>query len=188
VNGETKEQSKQWMHTHSPNKPKRFKQPLSVHQKADCNCFLGQEKSADGGIHAKRDNNNIRIALRNTKRNCVRPLGTKGVEYSSMTILVPIQLLALEHCWSISTGSCLTTILNSPDLTPNDYHLKNWWRSQRFNNNEELTEDVKTWLRSQAADFFDTGMQKLIPRYDKCLSSGGYCVEKELKYVRIFCI
>ena len=29
VNAETKEQSKQLMHTHSPNKPKKFKQTLS---------------------------------------------------------------------------------------------------------------------------------------------------------------
>jgi len=29
VNAETKGQSKQWMHTHSPNKPKKFKQTLS---------------------------------------------------------------------------------------------------------------------------------------------------------------
>jgi hypothetical protein len=28
VNVETEEQSKQWMHTHSPNKPKMFKQTL----------------------------------------------------------------------------------------------------------------------------------------------------------------
>jgi hypothetical protein len=34
-------------------------------------------------------------------------------------------------------------------------------------------EGVKTWLSSQAADFFDTGIQKLVPRYDKCHSSGG---------------
>jgi hypothetical protein len=27
---ETKEQSKQWMHAHSPNKPKKFKQTLSA--------------------------------------------------------------------------------------------------------------------------------------------------------------
>jgi hypothetical protein len=39
-------------------------------------------------------------------------------------------------------------------------------------------EDVKTWLSSMVADFFDTGMQKLIPRYDKCLNSGGDYVEK----------
>jgi hypothetical protein len=30
-------------------------------------------------------------------------------------------------------------------------------------NNEELMEGVKMWLSSMAADFFDTGIQKLIP-------------------------
>jgi histone-lysine N-methyltransferase SETMAR len=39
----------------------------------------------------------------------------------------------------------------SPDLAPNDYHLfiylKNWFRSQFFNNNE-LTESVKMWPSS----------------------------------------
>jgi histone-lysine N-methyltransferase SETMAR len=55
----------------------------------------------------------------------------------------------------------------SPDLAPSNYHLftylKNWLRSQRFKNNEELMEGVKTSLNSQAAVFFDTGIQKLIP-------------------------
>jgi histone-lysine N-methyltransferase SETMAR len=55
----------------------------------------------------------------------------------------------------------------SPDLAPSDYRLlaclKNWLRSQRFNNNEELIEGVKMWLSSQAADFSDTGIQKFIP-------------------------
>jgi hypothetical protein len=34
--------------------------------------------------------------------------------------------------------------------------------SQYFNNNEELMKDVKTWLSSQAKNFFDIGKQKLI--------------------------
>jgi hypothetical protein len=42
--------------------------------------------------------------------------------------------------------------LESPDLAPSDYHLftdlKNWLGSQRFSNNLELMEDVKTWLSS----------------------------------------
>jgi transposase len=50
----------------------------------------------------------------------------------------------------------------SPDLAPSDYHLfsylKNWVGSQRFNSNEGLMEGVKTWLRSQATGFFDTGI------------------------------
>jgi hypothetical protein len=38
-------------------------------------------------------------------------------------------------------------------------------------------EDVKMWLSSHAADFFDTGIQKLISRY-KYLNFGGDYVEK----------
>jgi transposase len=67
----------------------------------------------------------------------------------------------------------------SPDLTPSDYHLfthtylKNWLRSQCFNNNEKLTESVKTWLSSQVTEFFD------IPyKNDKCLNSSDDYVEK----------
>jgi hypothetical protein len=67
VNVETKEQSKQWMHTHSPDKLKKFKQ-MSACQKVDGNCLLGQERNADGGIHATRDHNNIKSVLRNTKK------------------------------------------------------------------------------------------------------------------------
>jgi hypothetical protein len=67
----------------------------------------------------------------------------------------------------------LLTALISPLLFT---YLKKWLRSQRFNNNE-LMEVVKTWLSSQAADFFDTGIQKLVPRY-KCLNSGSDNVEK----------
>jgi histone-lysine N-methyltransferase SETMAR len=69
----------------------------------------------------------------------------------------------------------------SPDLAPSDHHLftylKNWLRSQHFNNNEELMRGVKTWLSSQEPDFFDTGIQKHVPRYDKCLNFGADYVE-----------
>jgi hypothetical protein len=67
------------MHTNSPNKPKKFKQMFAC-QKADGNCFLGQERSAGGGIHVTRDHNNVRSVLQNTKELCVGPFRTKGVE------------------------------------------------------------------------------------------------------------
>jgi hypothetical protein len=50
---------------------------------------------------------------------------------------------------------------------------KKWLRSQPFNNNE-LIEGVKKWLSSQAADFFDTGIQKLVPQYKYFNSEGDY--------------
>jgi hypothetical protein len=65
VNVETKEQSQQWMHTHSPKEPKYVS--TNVCQKADGNCFLGQKRNINGGIHATRDHNNLRSELRNTK-------------------------------------------------------------------------------------------------------------------------
>jgi hypothetical protein len=47
-------------------------------------------------------------------------------------------------------------------------------------------EAVKMWLSSEGADFFDTDILKLFPRYDKCLSSGGEYAEKYVAYARIF--
>jgi hypothetical protein len=102
VNVEIKEQSKQWMHTHSPNKPQEFKQTLSACEKADKNCYLGHGRSADGGIHATRDHNNVSCALRNTKKNCVGPAiqnKRRGMLTYGIILLhdnaVRIQLLAL---------------------------------------------------------------------------------------------
>jgi transposase len=72
----------------------------------------------------------------------------------------------------------------SPDLAPSYYHLfiylRKWVGSQLFNNNVQLMEGVKTCLSSQAADFFDTGVQKLVPQYDKWLNFGDDYFEKYL--------
>ena len=49
---------------------------------------------------------------------------------------------------------------------------------QCFQNDREAEMSVTQWFQSQAADCYDTGIQKLVPRYDKCLNSGGEYVEK----------
>jgi hypothetical protein len=67
VNVETKQQSKQWMHKCSPNKPKKFKQ-TSACQQADGSSFMRQERSADGGIQVTSDHNNIRSVLQNAEK------------------------------------------------------------------------------------------------------------------------
>jgi hypothetical protein len=35
-----------------------------------------------------------------------------------------------------------------------------------------------TWFASQVASFCDAGIQKLVPRYDKCLNNGANYVKK----------
>jgi len=41
-----------------------------------------------------------------------------------------------------------------------------------------MQEEVMTWFKGQAADFYDSGKQKLVPRLNKCLDNAGDCVEK----------
>jgi transposase len=62
VNVGTKEQSKQWMHTHSPNKPIKCKQMSA--RKRMATVFWDRK----GGIHATRDHNNVKSVLWNTKK------------------------------------------------------------------------------------------------------------------------
>jgi hypothetical protein len=39
-------------------------------------------------------------------------------------------------------------------------------------------EEFMAWFKGQAADFYDSGIQKLIPRLNKCLDNAGDYVEK----------
>jgi hypothetical protein len=48
---------------------------------------------------------------------------------------------------------------------------------QRFHDDNEVKEAVNTCFASQAASFYDAGIQKLVPRY-KCHNNGGNYVEK----------
>lgn len=43
---------------------------------------------------------------------------------------------------------------------------------------DELKANVNGWLSDQAAAFFDEGIGKLLPGYDKCLNRNSDYVEK----------
>jgi hypothetical protein len=36
-------------------------------------------------------------------------------------------------------------------------------RWEKFDDNDEVQEEVMTWFKGQAADFYDLGIQKLVP-------------------------
>jgi hypothetical protein len=58
VNAETKVQSKQWMHTHSPIKPKKFNNCCLPVRKLMATALCDRK-----GIHPTRDHNNARNLL-----------------------------------------------------------------------------------------------------------------------------
>ena len=69
----------------------------------------------------------------------------------------------------------------SPDLAPSDFHLflhlKKHLAGKKFDD-DEVQEEVMMCFKGQAADFYDSGIQKLVPRLNKYLDSSGDYVEK----------
>ena len=56
--------------------------------------------------------------------------------------------------------------------------LKKWLASQSVEADDRLKTEVTTWFKSLAADFFDTGVRKLVPRYQKFVEVRGDYVEE----------
>jgi hypothetical protein len=105
----------------------KFKQ-TSARQKADGNCFLGQESCATGGIYVTRDHNNGISALRNTKK--------MGYDHSEKRcgMLTPGVVLLHENACPHTAARTRALLEHfncnssdhppySPDLAPSDYHL-----------------------------------------------------------------
>jgi hypothetical protein len=57
-------------------------------------------------------------------------------------------------------------------------HLKTFLGCQRFHDDSKVKEAINTWFMSQVASFYDAGIQKLVPCYDKCLNNDGNYVKK----------
>ena len=67
----------------------------------------------------------------------------------------------------------------SPVLASSDFHLFLHLK-KKFDDDDEVQDEVITWFKEHAADFYDSGIQKLVPRLNtrKCLDNAGDCVEK----------
>lgn len=70
----------------------------------------------------------------------------------------------------------------SPDLAPSDFHLfpklKEHLRGKRFADNNELKAVVNGYFRVASKEFFQSGIEKLRERYNKCIVKQGDYVEK----------
>lgn len=66
----------------------------------------------------------------------------------------------------------------SPDLAPTDYHLfkslADYMREKRYTNEIDLKNAFIDFIDSRTSDFFESGITKLLTRWQKCLDSNGY--------------
>ena len=51
-------------------------------------------------------------------------------------------------------------------------------RTEVHDDDDEVQEEVMTWFKGQAEDSYDSGVQNLVSRLNKCLDNAGDCVEK----------
>jgi len=63
----------------------------------------------------------------------------------------------------------------------NRQNVTKWCREfseGRTDVHDEVQQEDMMWFKGQAADFYDSGIQKLVPRLNKCLDNAGDYVEK----------
>jgi hypothetical protein len=56
--------------------------------------------------------------------------------------------------------------------------LKKHLAGKRFDDDDEVQEGVMTWFKGQAADVYDLGIQKQVPRLNKYFDNFSDYVEK----------
>jgi histone-lysine N-methyltransferase SETMAR len=185
VTPESKRQSMEWRHTTSPGKQK-FKVTISA-RKIMCTVFwdrhgviLVEFMPKGTTINAASycaTLTNLRHAIQNKRRGLL----TRGVlllhDNARPHTAAQTQDLITSFGWEQ-----LDHPPYSPDLAPSDFHLfthlKRFLGGQRFDDDDSVKEAVKQWFNAQAESFYDDGIQKLVPRYDKCLNIHGNYVEK----------
>ena len=52
------------------------------------------------------------------------------------------------------------------------------WKVRKIIDDDDGLQEIMTWFKGQVADFYDSGIQKLVPRINKCLDNVGVCFEK----------
>jgi len=81
------------------------------------------------------------------------------------------------HLWSLTTFRKLNEKFAQIDDFHLLLHLKKHLSGKKIDD-YEVQEEVLAWFKGQVADFYDLGIQKLVPRLNKCLDIASDCVEK----------
>ena len=186
---ESKQQSLQWRHTHSP-RTKKFKTSISV-KKIMVSVFWDRKgillvnfmppgTTINAGAYC-----DTLAWLQQAIQNKRRGMLTRGVcllHDNPRPHSAHITTALLEKFkWDV-----LDHLPYSLDLVPSKFHLilnlKKHLTGKKFDDDDEVQEEVMTWFNRQVAGFYDLGIQKLVPRLNKCLDNAGDYVENKGMY------
>jgi len=88
---------------------------------------------------------------------------------SALRFLTPYAQEGDEFLDSIVTGDETWDIHHTPESKQESLHS---------HDDDEMQEEAMTWIIVQAADFYDSGIHKLVPGLNKCFYNAGDYVEK----------
>ncbi|XP_049518615.1 histone-lysine N-methyltransferase SETMAR-like [Dermacentor silvarum] len=182
---ETKLQSKQWKHGNSPVPKKAKALPssgkviLSVFW--DCRGALLTDYSSKGQTITAKYYCELLTKLRGAIKEKRRRKLTKGVRLHHDN--APTHL---AHVTAAHSGSLGYEILPyppySPDRPPSDFfhfpRMKSTVRGKHIRDDGEVITQVELFLNSQNEEFYRTGLRQLMHRWQKCVTLGGFYVER----------
>ena len=75
------------------------------------------------------------------------------------------------------SSEVLPHLLYSPDISPTDFHffkhLDNFLQGKCFHNQQDSENAFQEFTKSQSTDFYASGINKLISRWQKCVDCNG---------------
>ena len=181
---ESKRQSLEWHHSHSPAK-KKFKTQTSA-GKVMCTVFWDRKgvillDFLEPGATVNSDRYVETLTKLKARIARVRPekRETFCLQHDNAR---PHTSLKTTECVAKFGWTVLSHPPYSPDLAPSDFHLfgalKDGLRGQHFPDNNVVIADVKKWTTSAGTDFYERGIKALVHRWRKCIENGGDYVEK----------
>ena len=129
----------------------------------------------EGEIHA-----NQRVTIRElhhiipeASKTTIHEAVTEKLGYRKLcTHWVPKMLMDNHETKRMGSAlKCLTCYAQEGDECLDMFlHLKKHLAGRKFDDDDEVQEEAMTWFKGQAADFYDSGIQKLVPTLNKYLN------------------
>jgi len=183
---ESKQQSLQWRHTHSP-RTKKFKTSISV-KKIKASVFWDRKGILLVDLHLPSGATINAAAYCDTltRVRLAIPKKWRGMLSRGVCLLHDNERPHSAHVTTAILEKFKWDVLDhlpySPDLATSDFHLflhlKKHLTGKKFDDDDEVQEEDMTWFKAQAANFYESGIQKLFPRLNKCLDNASDYVEK----------
>ena len=182
---ETKRQSLEWHHPHSPHK-KKFKATPSAGKVMvtvfwDCDGVILVDVMPRGSTINSEAYVKTLNKLRNRFRRVRSDKNPAEILLQHDNARPHTSLRTREHIAKLGWTS-LPHPPYSPDLAPSDFHLfgplKDSLRGTHFEDDESVIDAVKTWLRVQDKSFYRQGIHALTQRWRKAVERDGDYVEK----------